>query len=108
MKRLDGLRDRKGRAIVRSRLDRLKLGDLGRHRSIGDDVTELKIDFGPGYMVYFGKIAETLVLLLCGGDKGSQGRDIEKAKRYFNEYRSEHDQKKKQSKGLPKVPHRKS
>jgi putative addiction module killer protein len=65
---LESLKDRKGRAIIKTRLDRLMLGDLGRHRSVGEGVTELKIDFGPGYRVYLGKMGKTLVLLLCGGD----------------------------------------
>ncbi len=90
---LEALRDRKGRAVIKSRLDRLRLGDLGRHRPVGEGVTELKIDFGPGYRCYLGKIADTVVLLLCGGDKGSQDRDIERAKRYFKQYRSEHETK---------------
>lgn len=90
---IEGLRDRRGRAIIKARLDRLRLGDLGRHKSVGDGVIELKIDFGPGYRVYFGKIRETVVLLLCGGDKGSQDRDIERAKKYFRDYRSEHYEK---------------
>lgn len=92
---LDGLKDFKGRAIIRTRIDRLKLGDLGRCRSVGEGVVELKIDFGPGYRCYFGKIGKTVVLLLCGGDKASQVRDIERAKKYFEEYRSEHDEKEK-------------
>ncbi len=87
---LEGLR---GRAIIRTRIDRLKLGDMGRCRSVGGEVMELKIDFGPGYRCYFGKIGKTVVLLLCGGDKGSQERGIERAKLFFQEYRSEHNEK---------------
>jgi len=92
---LAGLRDIKGRAIIRTRIDRLRLGDPGRHRPVGEGVIELKIDFGPGYRVYYGHIGRTVVLLLCGGDKGSQDRDIKRAKKYFREYRSEHDEKDK-------------
>jgi putative addiction module killer protein len=88
---LENVRDRKARALIRLRLDRLMLGDLGRHRPVGEGVGELKIDFGPGYRVYFGRMGKAIVLLLCGGDKSSQDRDIERAKRYFKEYRSEHE-----------------
>ncbi len=88
---LEKLHDRKGRAIIKTRLDRLRLGDFGRHRSVGDGVSELKVDFGPGYRIYFGRIREATVLLLLGGDKSTQGRDIARARLYFRQYRSEHN-----------------
>lgn len=54
---------------------------------MGDGVQELRIDYGPGYRVYFGQVGSTIVLLLFGGDKSTQAKDIEQAKRYWNEYR---------------------
>jgi putative addiction module killer protein len=75
------------RAIIRTRLDRVKLGNFGDCSIIksGDGVWELRIDVGPGFRIYFGKIGSTVIVLLIGGAKGSQIRDIEKAKRYWNE-----------------------
>ncbi len=85
---LMGLRDVAGRAIVRKRLNRVRVGNLGNTRSLGEGVWELKIDFGPGYRVYFGEDGPKLVVLLVGGDKGSQEQDISKAKEYWNDYQS--------------------
>ena len=84
---LASLRDTKARAKIRVRLDRVSLGNLGDCHSVGDGVQELRIDYGPGYRVYFGQLGSTIVLLLCGGDKSMQANDIEQAKHYWNEYR---------------------
>jgi putative addiction module killer protein len=84
---LASLQDTKARAKIRVRLDRLSLGNLGDCHGVGEGVQELRLDYGPGYRVYFGQLGSTIVLLLCGGDKSTQGRDIEQAKRYWNEYR---------------------
>jgi putative addiction module killer protein len=84
---LASLRDLKARAKIRVRLDRVSLGNLGDCHSVGDGVQELRIDYGSGYRVYFGQEGATMVLLLCGGDKSTQIKDIEIAKRYWNEYR---------------------
>lgn len=84
---LDGLRDRKGRANIRVRLDRLAEGNFGKHRAVGEGVTELKIDFGPGYRVYCAEDGPEIVLLLVGGDKKSQTSDIEVAKEYWKDYK---------------------
>lgn len=84
---LASLRDSKARAKIRVRLDRVSLGNLGDCHGVGDGVQELRIDYGPGYRVYFGQLGSTIVLLLCGGDKSTQAKDIEQAKRYWNEYR---------------------
>lgn len=81
------LRDRKARAKVRARLDRIQLGNMGDCKSVGDGVAELRIDYGPGYRVYFGERGATVVILLCGGDKSSQQRYIAKAKKFWKEYR---------------------
>jgi len=84
---LDGLKDIAARAIIRKRLNRIRMGNFGNTRSVGEGVFELKIDFGPGYRVYYGLDGDTLVVLLCGGDKGSQERDIRKANDYWQNYR---------------------
>ena len=84
---LSRLKDISARAIIRKRLNRIRIGHFGNTRSIGDSVFELKIDFGPGYRIYYGLGGDTLVVLLCGGDKGSQDRDIQKAKEYWQDYR---------------------
>jgi putative addiction module killer protein len=83
---LNGLKDAVGRALIRKRINRVKLGNLGQSRSLGDGVWELKIDFGPGYRVYYGEDGPRVVVLVCGGDKGSQDRDIAKAKEYWRDY----------------------
>jgi putative addiction module killer protein len=83
---LTGLKEIKTRAAIRARLDRVRLGNLGDSKSVGDGVHELRISFGPGYRVYFGQDGLLLVVLLCGGDKGSQKRDIAKAKTLWREY----------------------
>ena len=74
------LRDRKAAAIVTSRVERVRMGLLGDVGSEGSGVSELRIDFGPGYRVYFTRRGKTLILLLCGGDKATQSNDIKTAK----------------------------
>lgn len=73
---LDGLKDVAGRARVLMRVDRLIHGNPGAHRNLTDGVSELKIDFGPGYRVYYSLRGDELLLLLVGGDKSSQTKDI--------------------------------
>ena len=85
---LDALKDIKGRAAVHKRLARIRLGHIGDYRSIGHDVYEIRIHYGPGYRVYFGFESEKVIILLFGGDKGSQKRDVKKAKKYWEDYRS--------------------
>lgn len=83
------LGDRKGRAIIRTRLDRVKFqGNFGAHKSMGHGVFELVIDFGPGYRVYYAEEGKTVVILLGGGDKSTQEKDIRKAHERWAEYRS--------------------
>lgn len=77
---VDGLRDLAGRARILMRIDRLVHGNPGQHRNLSEGVSELKIDFGPGYRVYYTQRGETLLLLLVGGAKSTQSRDIEKAR----------------------------
>jgi putative addiction module killer protein len=83
---LNALRDRDARARIRKRLDRVKLGNLGDHRSVGDGVFELKIDYGPGYRLYFAQVDLLIILLLCGGDKNTQDRDILQAKKFWTDF----------------------
>ena len=83
---LNGLKDVVARAAIRKRINRVRAGNLGSNRSLGDGIWELKVDFGPGYRIYYGEDGPTLVVLLCGGNKGSQARDIAKAKEYWRDY----------------------
>lgn len=85
---LHNLRDQKGRRFILRRVGRLEQGLLGDCRPIGDGISELRIFFGPGYRIYFGEEAGCIVVLLCGGDKSSQERDIQAAKAYWKEYRN--------------------
>ena len=75
----EGLHDRIARSIIARRIDRLAGGNLGDSKSVGGRVTELRIDHGPGYRVYFTRQGSVLVILLCGGDKSSQAADIKRA-----------------------------
>ena len=84
---IHNLRDRTARARVRTRLARLRLGNFGDTNSLGGGLHELRIDHGPGYRVYFGRAGDRLVLLLCGGTKRTQSRDIEQARIYWRDYR---------------------
>lgn len=76
---IDALKDRAGRARILVRIARLSQGNPGQHRNLSDGVSELKIDFGPGYRVYFSQRGSRLLLLLAGGDKSTQRKDIAKA-----------------------------
>ena len=76
---IDALKDRAGRARILVRVDRLIEGNPGQHRDLADGVSELKTDVGPGYRVYFTQRGTTLLLLLAGGDKSTQQKDIAKA-----------------------------
>jgi putative addiction module killer protein len=84
---LAALLDGKARAKIRVRLDRISLGNFGDCRRVGEGVQELRINYGPGYRVYFGQLGSTIVLLLCGGDKSAQAKDIDLAKYYWNKCR---------------------
>jgi putative addiction module killer protein len=77
---LSDLKDRVGKAKIISRIQRLELGNAGNVRAVGEGVSEMKIDFGPGYRVYYKQTGQTIVLLLCGGDKSTQDKDIKRAK----------------------------
>lgn len=76
---LRGLRDRQARARIQTRIDRLQLGLAGDVKPVGEGVSELRIDYGPGYRIYFAQRGRALVILLAGGDKRTQDTDIKKA-----------------------------
>lgn len=83
------LKDQRARALIASRLDRLAFGNACDVKPIGQGVSELRVDYGPGYRVYFQKRGNTIILLLCGGDKRTQDRDIKTAKRLAAEWSEE-------------------
>jgi putative addiction module killer protein len=76
---IDTLKDQAGRARILMRVERLIGGNPGQHRNLTDGVSELKVDFGPGYRVYYSQRGTRLLLLLVGGDKSSQSKDIQLA-----------------------------
>ncbi len=80
------LKDERARALIASRLDRLAFGHAGDLKPVGKGISELRIDYGPGYRVYFERRGSTIVILLCGGDKSKQDKDIETAKRLAKEW----------------------
>lgn len=86
---LNGLRDATAVARVRIRLSRLRLGLFGLVKPLGDGITEVKIDYGPGYRVYYAISGNKVILLLSGGDKTTQRKDIATAKRYWKNYKGE-------------------
>jgi putative addiction module killer protein len=77
---LSGLRDERARARILKRLDRAEQGNLGDAAPVGDGVSEMRIFYGPGYRLYFVQRGKELIVLLCGGDKSTQGSDIEEAR----------------------------
>ena len=82
---LTALRDTQARARIAKRIDRIAQGNFGDAKPVGDGVNELRFAFGPGYRVYFTRRGDVIVILLCGGDKDSQSRDIERAKEIARE-----------------------
>ena len=80
------LKDTRIRALIASRLDRLAFGHAGDARPVGAGVSELRIDHGPGYRIYFQRRGNAIIILLCGGDKSTQAKDIETAKRLSREW----------------------
>lgn len=83
---LDSLKDVKAIAKIEARIDRIEEGNFGDVKVVGKGVYELRINYGPGYRVYFGQIGASIVLLLCGGDKSTQAQDIIKAQEYWKDY----------------------
>ena len=85
---LYGLRDVVGRRRILARVSRLQQGNYGDCEPVGEGVSELRMFFGSGYRIYFGEQGNDIVVLLSGGDKGSQSNDIQQAKVYWKEYLS--------------------
>ena len=83
---LDAHDDRRAVAIIRARLNRIRLGNFGDSKPVGGGVEELRIDFGPGYRIYFGRDGESVVILLCGGSKRTQSKDIATARALWKDY----------------------
>ena len=82
-----GLKDAKTRAKIVARIDRLAVGNFGDCKALGGGLLELKIDWGPGYRVYYALIGKEWVLLLAGGDKRRQSSDIDRARKYLADYK---------------------
>src|SRR5436190_6781604 len=84
---LESLKDKTGRANITNRLNRVAHGNYGDCESVGNGIHELRIHYGPGYRVYFSEQHETIILLLLGGSKRTQAKDIKKAKQFWAEFR---------------------
>lgn len=85
----DKLKDRQAKRIITSRIDQIAFGLLGDIKPVGEGVSELRIHYGPGYRIYCKQQGEVLIILLCGGDKSSQDRDIVKAKELAKELKND-------------------
>jgi putative addiction module killer protein len=92
---LEALSDRQARARIDARLTRMVVGNAGDVAPVGEGVMEMRIDWGPGYRVYFARVGQAIVLLLCGGDKRSQQKDIERAKTYLEDFKARSARKKR-------------
>jgi putative addiction module killer protein len=82
---IKGLADRRAKLVIAKRIDRLAYGHMGDTRPVGDGIIELRLHMGPGHRVYFTRRGDAIIVLLCGGDKGSQAGDIIRAKALMNE-----------------------
>jgi len=82
------LRDQRAQQRIDARLARVEIGNFGDAKGVGEGVLELRVDYGPGYRVYLGRDGREVVILLCGGDKRRQDKDIERAKEYWADYRT--------------------
>ncbi len=81
------LRDANARARIRARLTRIESGNLGDYKTVGEGVCEIRLDYGPGYRLYFAQAGQTIIVLLAGGDKSSQEDDIKTARQLWKEYK---------------------
>jgi putative addiction module killer protein len=81
-----GLLTRAVRARIQARVLRFELGNLGDHKGVGGGVWEARVMFGPGYRIYFGKDGDSVIMLLVGGDKGSQAKDIARAQDFWSDF----------------------
>jgi putative addiction module killer protein len=84
---MSGLKDKRAAARIQMRLDRLADGNPGDAKPVGSGISELRVDVGPGYRVYYQQRGDVLIVLLCGGDKSTQQRDIEKAYEIAKEWK---------------------
>ncbi len=81
--------DQTTQSRIRNRLTRLEMGNMGNCKAMGEGIFELRLFFGSGYRIYFGEINKRKILLLAAGNKNSQNKDIERARRYWKEYKEE-------------------
>ena len=84
---LDGLADQRAKMLIDKTVAKVRLGNLGQHKSVGEGVQEIVLDYGPGYRIYFGEHGATLVILLCGSAKKRQDEAIKQAKRYWQDWK---------------------
>lgn len=84
---LYSIKDNKIKNIILNRLNRIETGNIGNYKPLGDGINELKFKVGSGYRIYYAEEGNTIIILLCGGDKGTQSRDISKAKEFYKEYK---------------------
>src|SRR3990172_8754794 len=84
---LDGLADQQARVLIDKTIAKVRLGNLGQHKSVGEGVQEIVLDYGPGYRIYFGEHGATLVILLLGSTKKRQEDAIKLAKRYWSDWK---------------------
>lgn len=84
---LNGLADRRAQALIDKTIAKIRLGNLGHHKSVGEGVKEIVLDYGPGYRIYFGEHGTTLVVLVLGSTKRRQDEAIKLAKRYWNDWK---------------------
>ena len=87
---LESVQDLKTRRRIQARMNSLKIGNFGDFQFVGDGIFELRLHFGAGYRIYYSQIGNTIVLLLCGGSKSGQTRDINRAKTYWRQYKEAH------------------
>lgn len=83
---LESLKDLNLRSRVKEKLDRVSLGNMGDYKYLAEGISEFRLDFGPGYRIYFGENSKNFVLLLCGGNKTTQKKDIKRAITYWKDY----------------------
>lgn len=88
---LELLKDKTIRYRIKERLDRVALGNIGDNKPVGNGVMELRFSFGSGYRIYYGEENDQIILLLCGGDKATQSKDIKKAHSFWNDYLARSD-----------------
>ena len=84
---LNELADQRARVLIDKTIAKVRLGNLGQHKSVGEGVQEIVLDYGPGYRIYFGEHGTTLVILLCGSTKKRQEEAIKQAKRYWKDWK---------------------